>query len=380
MKMKITSIAWMTVTALALGCHKPPPIGNKDLRDFKVVNLVANNEEYHPQFIDSTLINGFGIAWSPSGIAWVNSVGGHASNLYDFTGIRLRDVKIPSPTDSVGGFPCGIVFSNNMGFKLSNGKSAIFLFSSFDGVISGWNGQAGNNAERLKAPPRASYTGLAIAKNNGRPLIYAANFGQKRIDVWDTTFTRVVMPFNDPALPDSYSPYNIQAVGNYIFVVYGILATDRDPNPGHGVAGPGKGFVDVYTTDGILVKRFASRGTLDLPWGVTAAPASFLEDKDLSGGESVHGGSDRNGSDRNGSDIGDSVVLVGNFGDGRINVFTTEGRFLGQLQSHHHVLEIEGLWALSFPPSTSGVDPHRLYFSAGPDNEADGVFGYLIKQ
>ena len=370
MKMKITSIGWMTVTAVALGCHKPPPIDNKDLRDFKVVNLVANTEEYHPQFIDTTLINAFGIAWSPSGIAWVNSVGGHASNLYDFTGVRLRDVKIPSPADTVGGFPCGIVFSNNMGFKLSNGRSAIFLFSSFDGVISGWNGQAGNNAERLKAPPRASYTGLAIARDKGRPLIYAANFGQKRIDVWDTAFSRVVMPFNDPALPDSYSPYNIQAVGNYLFVMYGILATDRDPNPGHGVAGPGKGFVDVYTTNGILVKRFASRGTLNLPWGVTGAPASFLEGNDLTGGEGIHGG----------NDIGDSVVLVGNFGDGRINVFTSEGKFLGQLQSCKHVLEIEGLWALSFPPATANIDPRRLYFSAGPDSEADGVFGYLIKQ
>src|SRR6185503_19800539 len=83
MKMKITSIGVMTVTALALGCHKPPPIDNKDLRDFQVINLVANSDEYHPKFIDSTLINAFGIAWSPSGIAWVNSLGGHVSELYD---------------------------------------------------------------------------------------------------------------------------------------------------------------------------------------------------------------------------------------------------------------------------------------------------------
>jgi len=383
--MKITSIGVMTVTALALGCHKPPPIDNKDLRDFQVINLVANSDEYHPKFIDSTLINAFGIAWSPSGIAWVNSVGGHVSELYDAAeaaaeGLKLFDVSIPSPTDTSGGFPCGIVFANDLGFKLANGKTAIFLFSGFDGVLSGWNPGSLLNAERLKAPPRASYTGLAIAKDNGRPLIYAANFGQKRIDVWDTTFRRVVLPFNDPAIPDSYSPYNIQAVGNYLFVMYGILATERDPNPGHGVAGPGKGFVDVFSTDGQLVKRFASRGTLNLPWGVTAAPASFLEGQELSG-EGAHGGNDRNfGGGHGGNDIGDSVVLVGNFGDGRINVFTSDGKFLGQLQSHRHVLEIEGLWSLSFPPSTSGIDPRKLYFTAGPDNEADGVFGYLIKQ
>ncbi|HVV02654.1 MAG TPA: TIGR03118 family protein [Puia sp.] len=377
MKTKITSIGVMTV--LALGCHKPPPIDNKDLRDFKVVNLVANNEEYHPRYIDTTLINGFGIAWSESAIAWVNSVGGHRNEAYDEEGRKLGDLSIPSPTDSINGLPCGVVLNPGPEFFFPGGPSTL-IFSGFDGVISAWNG--GITAGRIKAPRGASYTGLAIATDNlNHNFLYAANFGQKKIDVWDEDFHKVDYPFYDPDMPAAYSPYNIQAVGQYLFVIYGQLATAHDPNPGHGVAGPGKGFVDVFSLDGRLVKRFASRGALNLPWGVTAAPASFLEGKDLSGGEGLHGGNDRsNYGGGNGGDDQESLILVGNFGDGRINVFTVEGKFLGQLQSHNHVLEVEGLWSLSFPPAGAHVDPRRLYFTAGPDNEADGVFGYLRKQ
>jgi len=371
MKMKITSIGWMAVTALALGCHKPPPIDSKDLKDFKVVNLVANSEEYHPRYIDTTLINGFGIAWSSSAVAWVNSVGGHRNEAYDEEGRKLGDLRIPSPTDSINGLPCGVVLNPSLLFWFPDGPFSL-IFSGFDGVISAWNG--GITAARIKNPRGASYTGLAIASDKlNHFFLYAANFGQKKIDVWDEDFHKVDMPFYDPDMPAAYSPYNIQAVGDYLFVIYGQLATAHDPNPGHGVAGPGKGFVDVFTIDGRLVKRFASRGTLNLPWGVTAAPASFLEGRDLTGGEGVHGGGQ-------GNDDKEPLVLIGNFGDGRINVFTAEGRFLGQLQSHNHVLEVEGLWSLSFPPADAQVDPRRLYFTAGPDNEADGVYGYLIKQ
>jgi len=146
------------------------------------------------------------------------------------------------------------------------------------------------------------------------------------------------------------------------------------------VAGPGKGFVDVFSTDGYLISRFASHGTLNLPWGVTAAPASFLDDKDLSGGEGGYKSKSTAGGSQGGHDSRDSVILIGNFGDGRINVFTEDGHFLGQLRDHDRVLAIEGLWSLSFPPAIADIDPGRLYFTAGPDREADGVFGYLIKR
>jgi len=386
LRMGRNSLLGITAAALSFGCHKSN-VDQKDLRDFTVVNLVANDAEYHPlQPIDPTLINGFGIAWSNGnpGVAWVNSVGGHVSELYRGDGTAPRGpVSIPSPTDdSTGGFPCGIVNSSGKGFTLPNGGKAAFLFSGFDGVISGWNG--GNNALRVKAPAGASYTGLAIGASGGRNFIYAANFRQRKIDVWDTTFSRITtMAFKDPTLPFGFSPYNIQAVGDYLFVMYSKL--DTVVNVGHGVNGLGLGFVSVFSMDGTFVKRFASRGSLNNPWGVTMAPGSFLEDKDMGddGGDG-HGGYESKSiiSNNHGKhDPKDPVILVGNFGDGHVNVFGQDGQYLGQLLGgHKKPLEIEGLWALSFPPSTAGIDPARLYFSAGPDNENHGVFGYLIKQ
>lgn len=368
------------MAALSFGCHKSPVIDDKDLRNFDVVNLVANTPEYKPQnHVDPTLMNGFGIAWSPTNIAWVNSVLGRVSELYSLEGDVVRaPVNIPSRTDTVGGLPCGIVFSGGKGFRLGAGTAA-FIFTGFDGVLSAWNG--GNNATRLNHPTNdaTSFTGLAIGSSNGRNYIYGANFGEKKIDVWDTGFHKVQgFAFKDNGLPSTYSPYNIQAVGDKLFVVYGELATSG-PAKGHGIAGDGKGFVSVFNMDGSFVTRFASRGTLNLPWGVTMAPASFLEDNDVDGGEGGHGGYAVKSSVE-GHDPQDPVILVGNFGNGRINVYAQDGKFIGQLQSHKHPLVIEGLWALSFPPAPPSGDAGRLYFSAGPDNEADGVFGYIIKR
>jgi uncharacterized protein (TIGR03118 family) len=381
------SILVFTLLVLSFGCHKSN-VQEKDRRNFDQVNLVANSDEYHPVTKDTTLLNAFGIAWTPNGIAWVNSVGGHVSELYSAEGAIVRHpVNIPSPTDITGGLPCGIVFSTGKGFNLPNGPSN-FLFSGFDGVLSGWNGALGDNARRIKNPPHASYTGLAIGTSGGENFIYVANFGAKKIDVWDTAFSRVQMSFVDPTLPDGYSPYNIQAVGDWLYVMYAELATSG-PAAGHGIAGPGKGFVSVFGTDGRFIRRFASQGTLNIPWGVTMAPGSFLDDDDLSNdGRNNNGGygekglvDDNNDNNRRKHDPKDPLILVGNFGDGYINVFNVDGTFIGQLQSHHHTIFIDGLWSLSFAPSSAtDIDPSRLYFTAGPDQERDGVFGYLLKK
>ena len=186
----------------------------------------------------------------------------------------------------------------------------------------------------------------------------------------DTAFAPVAMSFKDPYLPADYSPYNIQAVGDLLFVIYAKLGAD-----GHGVAGAGNGFVSVFKTDGSFVKRFASRGTLNIPWGVTMAPGSFFEEQQ---GDDVTNNNNGHNGDHNPNE---PVMLIGNFGDGHINVYDLDGRFLGQLRSKHSTIVIDGLWALSFAPSTAtSVDPARLYFTAGPDHETDGLFGYLIKQ
>jgi len=312
-------------------------------------------------------------------------VGGHVSELYNSEGKKQRAVNIPaSLSDSNGGFPCGIVLSSGKGFNLPNGPSS-FLFTGFEGGLTGWNPASGNNAKFLKHPAGASYTGLAIASNGGKNFIYAANFGAKKIDVWDTAFKRVDMAFRDPTLPDEYSPYNIQAVGDSLFVMYAKLKTD-DPGAGHGIAGAGFGYVSVFKTDGTFGRRFASQGSLNIPWGVTMAPAGFLQDKDLNNDENDNGGygikssAISNPLSQENHSLNEPVILIGNFGDGRINVFDLNAKFLGQLQIHKHTLVIDGLWALSFPPSSANIEPGRLYFTAGPDNEQDGVFGYLIKK
>ena len=376
MQSRKISILILGIIALCSGCQKSD-LDQKQLRDFKQVNLVANKSDYHPATIDPTLINGFGMAWSPNGTAWVNSVGGHVSALYTADGaIARKPVNIPSPTDTIGGFPTGIVFSGGKGFNLSNGPS-LFLFTGFDGVLSGWNSGSGDNAKRLRNPAGASYTGLAIAASGNKNFIYGANFGASKIDVWDTAFSSVTtMPFIDPSLPAGYSPYNIQAVGEVLFVIYAKLGAD-----GHGVEGPGNGYVSVFKTDGSFVKRFASEGALNIPWGVTAAPQSFLENHDMIEGDKNATEKTVNDNNNERNNKSGPVILVGNFGDGRINVYSPEGKFLGQLQSRKQPIEIDGLWALSFAPSTaSNIDPSRLYFTAGPKQETDGIFGYLIKE
>jgi len=378
---------FLTASLLITASCRKTHIDDKALRDFQQVNLVANNSAYAPGLVDPTLQNAWGIAWSSTGIAWVNSLSGHVSELYTSEGAIVRPpVNIPSPADTIGGLPTGIVFSGGKGFILPNKQAAAFIFVGIDGILSAWNGAAGNNAFRIKNnSATSSYTGLALAANGGRNYIYAANFRTGKIDVWDTTFTAVNLPFRDPAIPAGYAPFNIQGIGSWLYVLYAKVGPD-----GRDQAGAGLGFVDIYNTDGSFVKRFASRDKLNAPWGVVMTPASFLEDHDMGdddkGGDNhgSNGGSSNSGSGHSGHDDGlhndDPVILVGNFGDGRINAYSVDGQFLGQLQSHNRTIVIDGLWSLSFAQATAPtIDPNRLYFTAGPKKETDGLFGYLIK-
>ncbi len=368
--------------ALSVACHKQV-VNNNDLKNFQQVNLVANSAAYSPALVDPTLLNAWGLAWSPTGIAWVNSLGGHVSELYTAEGALVRPgVNIPSPADTIGGLPTGVVFAGGAGFTLANKQAGLFFFVGVDGIFSGWNGADGNNAQLIaNNSSTSSYTGLAIATNNGAHFLYAANFKTGKIDVWDTTFSAVSMPFHDGQLPSGFSPFNIQAIGSWLFVEYAKVGTD-----GRDVAGAGLGYVDIFNTDGSFIKRFASKGTLNAPWGVVETPANFLQTNDM-GDDNDHNNSGNNSGSHDGNDDNDNnnnnqpLILVGNFGDGHINVYTMDGNYKGQLQTNKHTIAIDGLWALSFAPTTATtVDPNRLYFTAGPNKEGDGLFGYLIKQ
>jgi hypothetical protein len=196
------------------------------------------------------------------------------------------------------------------------------------------------------------YTGLALAADGaGESFLYAADFSRGTIDVFDPSFRPVVHPgsFQDLDLPAGFAPFNIQAVNGLLFVTYARQDGDRRED----VAGVGNGFIDVYTPDGSLVRRFASRGALDSPWGLALAPAGF----------GPFGG----------------ALLVGNNGDGLISAYDpASGAFLGQVADRHGVpITIPNLWALTFGNGHAGGDSDTLFFAAGVNSDAHGLFGTI---
>lgn len=327
----------------------------KSLKDFEQVNLVGDNDEYSPAHIDPNLVNAWGISFPTSGPAWVSAnVTGKAA-IYSGVGAPLAfsPVSIPGAGNSAVGHPTGQVFNGGSGFRLPNGNSARFIFASDDGTISGWNGGA-TAIKKVDDSPAASYLGLAIASDGTNTFLYAANFAEGEIDTYDTSWHEVNKSFTDPNLPAGYSPFNIQNVGGKLYVMYAKVGPDGDE-----IHHEGFGVVDIYNPDGSFVKRFVTFGQLNAPWGVAKPPAGFWGDA---------GAQD--------------VILVGNFGDGHINAFNSDGDFLGQLRSHGNPIVIEGLWGIAFPTSASAaqqIDANFLYFAAGPDDETHGLFGYIKK-
>jgi uncharacterized protein (TIGR03118 family) len=359
-------VLWLLLIALiSPGCQKiidefHPKKEKKPVPElpgyYVQTRLVANRDGYGANRVDPLLINAWGIAFSAGGTPWIGAQGGHVSTIYNAEGLQqLAPVGIPSPGGPTGGNPTGVAFNpSNTDFLLSNGQAGRFLFVGVDGIISGWNPAGGNPALLIRNnSATSSYTGVALAMDGGAAFLYLANFRARTIDVLDRLFNPVTnKPFIDPNLPPGYSPFNIQLVGDKLYVAYAKIGPD-----GRDVPGVGNGFVNVFSTAGVLLKHFAEKGYLNAPWGIALAPASFFK-----------------------GDPDQSAILIGNFGDGKINAYATDGKFLGQLLSDHKILEIDGLWAISFPPSTSPIDPNRLYFAAGPNHEQDGLFGYIKKE
>jgi uncharacterized protein (TIGR03118 family) len=289
------------------------------------------------------------------------------STLYDGNGVpqplspQPLVVQIPSPAGSDGpGNPTGIVFNASSGFVVSQGGASgasRFIFATEDGVIAGWAPNVDpTHAIRVvdnSATSGAVYKGLALSAGGKGSLLYAADFHNSRIDVFDSTFKPVTdlsaNAFSDPALPAGFGPFGLQAIGGNIYVSY----AKQDAAKHDDVAGKGLGFINVFEPDGTLIGRLVSRGRLNSPWGMALAPAGF------------------------GKFAG--RLLVGNFGDGNIHAYDfATGRFVGTLKDPgRRPVQIDGLWGMAFGNGFADQPVNTLFFAAGPGDEKQGLYGRI---
>jgi uncharacterized protein (TIGR03118 family) len=306
---------------------------------------------------DPHVVNAWGLALTATSPLWIVDNGGDAASLAA-GGLGGAPPTLPALVVSVAGAPTGETVNPTTQFVVTgpNGSGpARFLFVTESGDLLGWSPTAAPTAAiPVSHIDGAVYKGLTMASNEFGSFLLAADFHNGRIDVFDSLFRRSNLPaplFTDPRLPRGYAPFNLEFLDGHVYVTYAKQDT-TDPTGVTEVDGPGLGFVDVFNRFGQLERRIASRGTLNAPWGMEIAPASF------------------------GAFAGD--LLVGNFGDGRISVFDrTNGRFRGQLRdAQGSAIAIDGLWDLIHGTATTGgVDV--VWFSAGPDAEAHGLVGMI---
>jgi uncharacterized protein (TIGR03118 family) len=335
--------ATMPVTVAAHDGH------DGDDSRFVQTNLISNMPGV-AQITDASLVNAWGMSFGPTTPVWVSNNGSDNTTLYRGGTTGVPFAKVPLTVTIPDGAPTGQVFAGGSAFMVG-GAPVFFIFASEHGFIDAWQGGLSpiTMAVQVAAVPGAEYKGLAISTGTGGSWLYAANFAAGKIDVFDSSWTLQNWKgaFKDSHIPSGYAPFNIQNLGGMLYVTY----AKRGPT-GDDVAGAGHGFVDVYSTTGKLVKQLVSRGRLDSPWGLQIAPAGF------------------------GTFRGD--LLVGNFGDGRINAYNPmNGAPEGTLRSPNgKPITIDGLWGLQFGNGVAG-DPMALLFSAGPNSEANGLLGML---
>jgi uncharacterized protein (TIGR03118 family) len=352
------------VTALGLGAvvlAVCPGIGGTAFaQNYKETDLVSD-QAGQARRTDSNLVNSWGLALGPTSPIWVANNGTGTSTLYDAKGRPFPKgsplvVSIPAaPSNEEGPKPTGIVFNGTTDFVITSGDASgpsLFIFAGEDGTISGWRPDVDATHAILVADRSANeavYKGLAIVNDGTSNFLFVTDFHNNAVDVYDASFT-YLRSFTDPDIDAGYAPFGIASINGQVFVTFAkqLAPDNEDDDPG-----PGHGFVDVFDTGGALVTRFASMGTLDSPWAVVLAPANF------------------------GAASGD--ILVGNFGDGRINAFKPDGTVDGQLMGKGgQPLTIDGLWGLAFGNGTkNGGKTNVLFFAAGPDDENHGLFGYI---
>jgi uncharacterized protein (TIGR03118 family) len=330
---------------------------------------------------DDSLVNSWGLVSSTTSPFWVSNNGTGTATLYNTSGsggsavVKVELTNLACGCVTVPGDPTGVVFNgppltSGIGFVVSAGGAsgpARFIFVTEDGSILGWNPGV---PPPVPPPPLVSsqtvtvvpasdanvFKGVAIATTTKGEFLYVANFRAGTVDVFDSSWTKQPAAFADPGIPAGFAPFGIQNIGGTIYVSY----VKQDAAKHDDVAGVGNGFVNAFTTDGTLIRRVASGQTLNSPWGLTMAPAGFGE---FSGN-----------------------LLVGNFGDGRIQAFDVEhprgngqARFRGFLHGADGAqLRIDGLWALQFGNGAAAGPKTTLFFTSGPQGESHGIFGSLV--
>jgi len=326
-------------------------------------------------FSDPNLVNAWGIVNAgATGPIWIANNGTGTSTVYTGDGVAFPTaspivVTIPappnSPADAVAA-PTGIVFNSTTSFVVSSGGKvgpSRFIFATEDGTISGWNSAVdpthailvvnhSSPGPRTRHNERgAVYKGLAIGNNGSGDFLYATNFRKGVVEMYDAQF-QLVKSFTDSGIPSGFAPFGIRKINDKLFVTY----AKQDAKRHDDVKGEGNGFIDIFDLNGNLQTQFAAHGKLDSPWGLDVAPMNFGQ---FSG-----------------------ALLVGNFGDGRINAFSQgTGEFLGQLQdTFGNPMTINGLWGLSFGNGANQASTMTLFFTAGIGDEDHGLFGSITSQ
>jgi uncharacterized protein (TIGR03118 family) len=298
---------------------------------------------------DPQLINPWGLAYGPSAPFWLSDEGSGLSTLYDGTGAKQSlIVTIPTASGTGTGTPTGIVYNASTEFKIETWTSA-FLFSTLDGTISGWSHFDPNNALIGAKNPGAVYTGLAITNKTSGNLLFAADFAGNKIDVYNATFKKT-MSFTDTNLPAGYAPYGVQDINGQVYVAYALT---------NGKAG---GYIDIFTEGGVFVKTLIHGKPLNQPWGFAVAPSNFGE---LSG----------------------TLLISNRTASGTINGFDpTTGAFVGTVvygggKMEGKPIHINQLWGIEFGGgSSANGNTNQLFYTAGPSDYKNGVFGVINTQ
>lgn len=324
---------------------------------YQQTNLISDLPGLAQQ-TDPNLVNPWGIVAGPTTPFWISDNNAGVSTLYTGQGQPVPlVVSIPAAPGNSAGTPTGVVFNGQDEFHVSkNGTTgaSLFIFASEDGIISGWNPQVDptHAIVAVNNSSSAVYKGLTLVRTSRGDFLYAANIHAGTIDVFDQSFAPVHFfgNFIDRHLPQGYAPFNIASLNGLLYVSYAKQNAQKDGD----VAGEGHGIIDVFDVFGDFLFRLVSHGRLNSPWGMAMAPANF-------------GAFSRD-------------LLVGNFGNGHINVYDPfTGHFEGELKNQQgEPIVIDHLWGLTFGNGNKAGPTNTLFFTAGIDDEAHGLFGTIV--